>query len=80
MKWSFLGAGVFYGFFHNRTLASQAEEKRFQQEWARKEKLIAEAKEKFAKLNAPKGDSGVITDVNDPNFDIDKYINYALKE
>lgn len=82
MKWSFLGAGVFYGFWHNRTLANQAEVKRFNKEWARKEKLIAEAKEKYAKLNAPKDSSpsGVITDINDPNFDVEKYLNHALKE
>ncbi|CAN6652642.1 ATP synthase subunit e, mitochondrial [Trichomonascus vanleenenianus] len=80
LKWSFLGAGVVYGFWHNRTLAAQAETKRFDAEWARKEKLIADAKAAYAKKNSTSTPGDLITDVNDPNFDLEKLIDSVTKQ
>lgn len=72
---------MFYGFFHNRTLAAQAETKRFNDEYARKEKLIAEAKAKYAELNKPKKtEGGAVFDLEDPNFDASKAISAAVEQ
>lgn len=81
LKWGALGGGVVYGFMHNRTLAKNTESKRFNDEWARKEKLIEEAKAKYAELNKPKDTgNGPVTNPDDPNFDAEKLIDHAIKQ
>jgi hypothetical protein len=64
---------------HNRTLASAAQEKRAASEWERKLKLIDEAKAKWAATNKKaEPTAGAEQDINDPNFDVEKYIEQAL--
>lgn len=79
LRWSALAGGVVYGFVHNRTLASAAQEKKAATEWERKLKLIDEAKAKWAAQNKkPEAAAGAEQDINDPNFDVEKFINQAL--
>ncbi|KAF3938444.1 hypothetical protein ABW19_dt0202760 [Dactylella cylindrospora] len=53
LRWSFLAFGVLYGFQHQRTLYKQEKDHHAKQEWERKEKLIAEAKEEYKKSLLP---------------------------
>jgi F-type H+-transporting ATP synthase subunit e len=71
-----------YGFYHNRTLYDQAQKRKLTSEWERKEKLIAQAKQEYAKLNnkGKSTSSEVVTDINDANFDVEKYLDYQLKQ
>ncbi|KLT43127.1 hypothetical protein CC85DRAFT_301720 [Cutaneotrichosporon oleaginosum] len=68
VRYSALLAGLAYGFLHNRTVQKEGQEAA-----ARREQLIADAKKAWiAKKNAPKTD--LITDPEDPKFDLEKVI------
>lgn len=49
LRWSALGVGVFYGFYHNQALKSQAAQHAAAAEWQHKESLITQAKAQWAK-------------------------------
>jgi len=79
VRYSALLAGVFYGIVHRRTL--QAEENLRKEKYAehRREELIKQAKQAWqAKVNG-KGDN-VITNPDDPNFDLEKLFSKWEKE
>ncbi|AOW06277.1 ATP synthase E chain-domain-containing protein [Yarrowia lipolytica] len=81
LRWSALGAGVVYGFVHNRTLYSQAEKKVADAKFKKQEKLIEQAKAEWARLHpAPVASTGVVTDISDDKFDIEAYLNHAFPE
>ncbi|CAO3681805.1 unnamed protein product [Umbelopsis ramanniana] len=74
-RWSALGLGVVYGVVHNRSLHKLEAENKVKHEYERKERLIEQAREQYAKLNAKAVDSSaVVTDVDSPNFDLEKFI------
>jgi F-type H+-transporting ATP synthase subunit e len=61
LRWSALGVGVFYGFYHNQALKSQAQAHAAKAEWDNKESLISQAKAEWAKSHPqeqPKPSSG----------------------
>lgn len=67
---------------HNRTLANDAASQQAKAEYARKEALIVQAKAKWAELQAKKEKrptQDVVTDINDPNFDVVKAIDFAIE-
>ncbi|KAH8149559.1 uncharacterized protein LAJ45_06188 [Morchella importuna] len=76
LRYTALGAGVFYGFTHQRKLSAQAKVRQAQNEYNHKEALIMQAKAEWAKKNAPKsvGPDGLITDPNDPRFDMEAFL------
>lgn len=81
LRWSALGAGVVYGFVHNRTLYSQAEKKVADAQFKKQEKLIDQAKAEWARLHpAPVASTGVVTDISDDKFDIEAYLQHAFPE
>ncbi|KAF2647609.1 hypothetical protein K491DRAFT_699513 [Lophiostoma macrostomum CBS 122681] len=72
LRWSALGVGVFYGFYHNQALKSQAQAHAAKAEWDHKESLISQAKAEWAKdhpQEQPKPSSGAKADPKDPNAD-----------
>ncbi|KIK71695.1 hypothetical protein GYMLUDRAFT_33852 [Collybiopsis luxurians FD-317 M1] len=73
-RYTALFAGVFYGFYHRRTLQAAHEEHKLQHAAHEREHLIAEAKEAWKRKQASKGSSDVITDPEDPRFDLEKLI------
>ncbi|ODQ64406.1 hypothetical protein NADFUDRAFT_83888 [Nadsonia fulvescens var. elongata DSM 6958] len=79
-RWSALAAGVYYGYKENRARNSAAVVRHEAQDWARKEQLIKQAKAEWVKLNPVKTPAGVVSDIEDPNFDIEKYIDHSLKQ
>jgi len=49
LRWSALGFGVFYGAYHQLSLSAADKAKAAQKEWERKERLIQEAKQQWAR-------------------------------
>ncbi|KAK0389573.1 hypothetical protein NLU13_3148 [Sarocladium strictum] len=83
IRWSALAFGVFFGFSHQRTITANQKAAHDQHEWEHKQKLIDQAKAEYAKLKNPapasKGDD-VITDPQNPNFDLEKLLLKVAKE
>jgi F-type H+-transporting ATP synthase subunit e len=52
LRYSALGLGVFYGFYHQRTINSSQKAAAAQREFEHKQKLINQAKEAYAKTKA----------------------------
>ncbi|ODA78770.1 hypothetical protein RJ55_06153 [Drechmeria coniospora] len=82
LRWSALAVGVFYGFSHQRTITATQQAQHQEHEYAQKQKLINKAKAEFAKKNNPKSasESGIITNADDPKFDLEKYLLQVAKE
>ncbi|KAK6504125.1 hypothetical protein TWF506_002335 [Arthrobotrys conoides] len=82
LRWSFLGFGALYGFQHQRTLYKQEAEHHAKQEWDRKEKLIQQAKAEYQKsLLPPDQRNNVISNPDDPKFDLEAYlVNLAASD
>ncbi|KAG4432708.1 hypothetical protein IFR05_011808 [Cadophora sp. M221] len=75
LRYSALGAGIFYGFYHQAKLSSASKLAAINREYERKESLINQAKAEFSKKNAPAkpstGSGGIISDPNDSRFDLE---------
>ena len=81
LRWGALAFGVFYGFSHQTAISSRDKIAAAQHEYERKEKLINQAKAAWAQKNAPKGQgNGVVTDPNDPKFDLEAVLNQLQKD
>ncbi|EIE78474.1 hypothetical protein RO3G_03178 [Rhizopus delemar RA 99-880] len=81
-RWSALAYGLFYGYTHNISLQKQAEQKKIEAEYHRKELLIEQARLAYAKQNAA-STTAVTTasvDVDSPEFDLEKFISQLEKE
>ncbi|KAL1582424.1 hypothetical protein WHR41_08933 [Cladosporium halotolerans] len=81
LRWGALAFGVFYGFTHQTAISSRDKIAAEKHEYERKEKLISDAKAAWAKKNAPPGQgSGLITDPNDPKFDLEAFLTQVQKD
>ncbi|KAH9837332.1 ATP synthase E chain-domain-containing protein [Rhodofomes roseus] len=73
VRYTALLTGVFYGIAHRRTLQKAHDEEVKHHAVHEREHLIAQAKDAWKKKQeGSKG--GVITDPEDPNFDLEKLI------
>ncbi|KAG0744348.1 hypothetical protein G6F57_002149 [Rhizopus arrhizus] len=87
-RWSALAYGLFYGYTHNISLQKQAEQKKIEAEYHRKELLIEQARLAYAKQNAASTTAATTTsgneletiDVDSPEFDLEKFISQLEKE
>ncbi|KAL2414744.1 hypothetical protein ABEF95_017217 [Exophiala dermatitidis] len=84
LRYSALVAGVFYGFYHQRTIYARNAEAHAQAEYQHKLELIEKAKKEWAKKTLPpqsKTSGGdIITDPNDKNFDLEAYLTKLAAE
>ncbi|PNP42528.1 hypothetical protein TGAMA5MH_05269 [Trichoderma gamsii] len=82
LRWSALAFGVFYGFSHQRTITTTQRAQHAQHEYEQKQKLIDQAKAEYAKKKNPSVASAddVVTDVNSPNFDLEKFLEKVSKD
>ncbi|TFB06184.1 ATP synthase subunit e [Trichoderma ghanense] len=81
LRWSALAFGVFYGFSHQRKITATQRAQHAQHEYEQKQKLIEQAKAEYAKKKAPAAaDNDAATDVNSPEFDLEKYLLKISKE
>lgn len=53
LRYSALGLGVFYGFYHQRTIYSSDKAAAAKREYEHKQSLINQAKAEYSKLHAP---------------------------
>ncbi|KAG0033875.1 hypothetical protein BGZ81_007050 [Podila clonocystis] len=71
-RWSALVGGLAYGYIHHNTLTALEHNKAEQIKIDNRDRLIAQAKAEWVKMNTPSG--GVVTDPESPNFDLEKVL------
>ncbi|KAF9926340.1 hypothetical protein FBU30_004037 [Linnemannia zychae] len=76
-RWSALAAGLVYGYVHHNKLAAMEHNRAEQMKIEHRDQLIAQAKAEWVKMNSPTG--GVITDPENPNFDLEKALTYMAE-
>ncbi|KAK0545546.1 F1F0 ATP synthase subunit e, mitochondrial [Tilletia horrida] len=76
VRYTALVSGIAYGITHRRTLQKRLDAAAEKAEYKRKEELIAKAKEAYKNrlLAQQSGGNGVISDPEDPRFDLEKWI------
>ncbi|KAG1457639.1 hypothetical protein G6F56_006567 [Rhizopus delemar] len=72
-RWSALAFGLFYGYTHNISLQKQAEQKKIEAEYHRKELLIEQARLAYAKQHVPSTSTASV-DIDSPDFDLEKFV------
>ncbi|KAH8732868.1 ATP synthase E chain-domain-containing protein [Phaeosphaeriaceae sp. PMI808] len=71
LRWSALGFGVFYGAYHQLSLTARDKVNHEKKEWERKESLIRQAKQEWARSHpSEQPKSGAKANPNDPNADL----------
>ncbi|GAB1310149.1 F1F0 ATP synthase subunit e, mitochondrial [Madurella fahalii] len=86
LRYSALGLGVLYGFYHQRSITAAQKKAAAEREYKHKEELINKAKEAYAKQKqpaapaAPAAASGLNQDPMDPKFDLEAYIEAFMKQ
>ncbi|KIM32280.1 hypothetical protein M408DRAFT_47684, partial [Serendipita vermifera MAFF 305830] len=74
VRYSALVGGILYGITHKRTLQAKENIRKEHDAEHRREKLIADARKAWQEQHAPKRFGGVITNPEDPNFDLEKLL------
>ncbi|KAL5337821.1 ATP synthase E chain-domain-containing protein [Aspergillus crustosus] len=82
LRYSALVAGLVYGFYHQSSISSSIRRVEADREYARQERLIEQAKAAWKKKTQPQDakSSGVITDPEDPKFDLEKFLKLQAGE
>ncbi|KAL2165845.1 hypothetical protein VTG60DRAFT_3714 [Thermothelomyces hinnuleus] len=86
LRYSVLGLGVVYGFYHQRSINAAQKAAAAQREYEHQQELINKAKEAYAKTKqtssspSPAPSSGLNQDLNSPNFDLEAFIEGLLKQ
>lgn len=84
LRWSALGLGVFYGIYHQASISSREKFDKINREYKHKEELINKAKAEWAKKTMPAeskmASGGLITDPNDPKFDLEAFLTVKAAE
>ncbi|KAJ6120306.1 hypothetical protein N7523_004586 [Penicillium sp. IBT 18751x] len=77
-RYSALVAGIVYGVYHQSSLNSIAKRTEIEHEYARKERLIEQAKAEWKKKTqpqeVPQQSTGLITDPENPKFDLEAFL------
>ncbi|KAL5519529.1 TIM11 [Sanghuangporus vaninii] len=79
VRYTALAAGIFYGIAHRRTLQKQKNGQRAHEAVHQREELIIRAKEAWKRQSEQKKDD-LVTNPDDPNFDIEKLLQKWEKE
>ncbi|KAI4269928.1 MAG: hypothetical protein LQ337_006994 [Flavoplaca oasis] len=84
LRYSALLAGVSYGLYHQSNINAQNHKAKVDRDFAHQASLITQAKAEFKKKNMPqesvtKGGE-VISDPNDPKFDLEGYLTALMGE
>jgi len=74
VRYSALVGGIFYGIAHRRTLQAKENKRREHETEHHREELIAKARKAWLDSQKPPQKDGVITNPEDPNFDLEKWI------
>ncbi|KAG1779529.1 ATP synthase E chain-domain-containing protein [Suillus placidus] len=74
-RYSALFSGIFYGIYHRRSLQKAHDQDKEHHAIHQREQLIAQAKDAWRhKQDSAKGSDGVITNPEDPRFDLEKLV------
>ncbi|KAG0707619.1 ATP synthase E chain-domain-containing protein [Suillus ampliporus] len=80
-RYTALLSGVFYGVYHRRSLQKAHDLDKEHHAIHQREQLIAQAKDAWRyKQESAKGSDGVITNPEDPRFDLEKLVAKWEKE
>ncbi|KZT27546.1 hypothetical protein NEOLEDRAFT_1130522 [Neolentinus lepideus HHB14362 ss-1] len=79
VRYTALVSGVFYGILHRRSLQKEHDEKKHHHAIHERERLIVEAKEAW-KRKQETGKDGIVTDPEDPRFDLEKLLEKWEKD
>ncbi|KAI4222621.1 MAG: hypothetical protein L6R36_006009 [Xanthoria steineri] len=84
LRYSALFAGISYGFYHQSNINALNHKAKVDRDFAHQASLITQAKAEFKKKNMPqesvtKGGE-VISDPNDPKFDLEGYLTALMGE
>ncbi|KAL3420991.1 mitochondrial f0 subunit e [Phlyctema vagabunda] len=84
LRYSALGAGIFYGLYRQASLSTSAKVAAIDREYKHKQSLIEQAKAEYTKKNLPpsKQTEGgdIIRDPEDSRFDLEAYLNVLAAE
>ncbi|KAG0647824.1 ATP synthase subunit [Hyphodiscus hymeniophilus] len=84
LRWSALGAGVFYGLYHQASLSTAAKLAAVDRDYKHKQDLIEQAKAEYTKRNLPPSQKttggDIIRDPEDKNFDLEAFLNAVSAE
>ncbi|KAK1923558.1 ATP synthase E chain-domain-containing protein [Papiliotrema laurentii] len=81
VRWTALIAGVGYGIVHQTTLQTKYDAEKLHRHQAHRAQLVEKAREAYAakKLAEKSGASSLVTDPEDPRFDLEKLIEAWTK-
>ncbi|KAJ5213759.1 hypothetical protein N7449_000928 [Penicillium cf. viridicatum] len=84
-RYSALVAGLVYGVYHQSSLNSVTKRAEIEHEYVRKERLIEQAKAEYKKKTQPQQEtktqtSGLITNFEDPKFDLEAFLKAKAGE
>ncbi|PPQ64347.1 hypothetical protein CVT26_002230 [Gymnopilus dilepis] len=74
VRYTALFSGIAYGWYHRRTLQATHDAHKREEAVHHREKLIAEAKDAWKRKQEALSDTNLITDPEDPRFDLEKLI------
>ncbi|KAL4996557.1 ATP synthase E chain-domain-containing protein [Aspergillus recurvatus] len=82
LRYSALVAGLVYGFYHQSSITAANRRAEAEREYARQERLIEQAKAEWKKKTQPQDNksTGVITDPEDPKFDLEAFLKLKAGE
>ncbi|KDR85527.1 hypothetical protein GALMADRAFT_234451 [Galerina marginata CBS 339.88] len=74
VRYTALFSGIAYGWYHRRSLQASHDKHKLSEAAHHREKLIAEAKEAWKRKQSALSDTTLVTDPEDPRFDLEKLI------
>ncbi|THZ15687.1 hypothetical protein D6C91_06703 [Aureobasidium pullulans] len=74
LRFSALGLGVAYGFYHQSAITAADKLRENQKLYEHKQSLINQARQEYQKKTAPPSKSGVVSDPSDPKFDLESWL------
>ncbi|OAA56566.1 ATPase, F0 complex, subunit E, mitochondrial [Niveomyces insectorum RCEF 264] len=85
LRYSALGLGIFYGFYHQRRITTTQRAVAAKQEYEHKKSLIEQAKAEYSKAKNPPAPaaastSGLDQDPMDAKFDLEAYFEALMKQ
>ncbi|WVF68458.1 hypothetical protein IAT40_003224 [Kwoniella sp. CBS 6097] len=82
VRWTALLTGITYGIFHQSTLQAKYDEKKIAHAAHHRAHLIEEGRKAYAAKKAAEksGSSSLITDPEDPKFDLEKLVESWTKD
>ncbi|KAF8807898.1 hypothetical protein BYT27DRAFT_7189988 [Phlegmacium glaucopus] len=79
VRYTALFAGVVYGWYHRRSLQTTHDEHKLRDATHHRERLIAEAKESWKRKQDSAKGAALVTDPDDPRFDLEKLVMHLEK-